>query len=101
MRSLSDERPRTQVEWSKGMVAINYNITEQTIETQEGEERTQFSFDTIVINKNASYAELVDAMVREQYTISDELAILRQRDDKPEEFATYNTFVESCKATTH
>ena len=42
--------------------------------------------------------ELVDAMVRVQYSISDELALLRQRDGKPEEFAAYNEFVEACKA---
>lgn len=42
--------------------------------------------------------ELVDAMVRVQYSISDELALLRQRDVKAEEFAAYNEFVEACKA---
>ena len=29
--------------------------------------------------------------------MDDELAILRQRYDKPEEFAEYNAFVEECK----
>lgn len=36
--------------------------------------------------------------VREKYTVDDELAILRQRDTKPEEFAEYNSFVEAVKA---
>ena len=30
--------------------------------------------------------------------MSDELAILRQRDDKPEEFSAYNAYAEMCKA---
>jgi hypothetical protein len=42
--------------------------------------------------------DLVDAMVRVQYTASNELALLRQRDSKPDEFAAYNQFVEACKA---
>ena len=42
--------------------------------------------------------DLVDAMVRVQYTASDELALLRQRDAKADEFAEYNEFVEACKA---
>ena len=36
--------------------------------------------------------------VRERYTVSDELAILRQRDTKPTEFYEYNAFCEECKA---
>ena len=42
--------------------------------------------------------DLVDAMVRVQYTASNELALLRQRESKPDEFAEYNDFVEACKA---
>ena len=40
--------------------------------------------------------DLVDAMVRVQYTASNELALLRQRDSKPDD--EYNQFVEACKA---
>lgn len=36
--------------------------------------------------------------IRKRYTVNQELAILRQRDTKPEEFAEYNAFVEQCKA---
>ena len=43
------------------------------------------------------YSETVVALIREQYTMADELAILRQRDEKPEEFAAYNAFTEECK----
>ena len=35
--------------------------------------------------------------IRAVYSIDDELAILRQRDSKPEEFTEYNTFVEKVK----
>ena len=45
------------------------------------------------------YAERVNKLIRRKYSISDELAILRQRDTKPEEFAVYNAYVEECKAT--
>lgn len=44
-----------------------------------------------------TYEEKVVQLIREKYTIDDELAILRQRDSKPEEFAEYNRFVEECK----
>ena len=43
------------------------------------------------------YEQRVVNRIREKYSIDDELAILRQRDTKPEEFAEYNAFVEKVK----
>lgn len=48
-----------------------------------------------------AYALRVGELVRSRYSVSDELAILRQREDKPEEFAAYNAFAEACKAQAH
>lgn len=47
------------------------------------------------------YKERIIALIRERYSMDDEIALLRQRDSKPEEFDEYNTFVESCKQTAH
>ena len=44
------------------------------------------------------YGELVERLIRKKYSVSAELAILRQRDEKPEEFAAYNAYSEQCKA---
>ena len=44
------------------------------------------------------YEQRIVARIRERYSIDDELAILRQRDTKPDEFATYNEYVEQVKA---
>lgn len=43
------------------------------------------------------YKDRVIELVREEYSVDDELAILRQRDTKVDEFNAYNTFVEECK----
>lgn len=45
-----------------------------------------------------SYEQRIVNRIRKKYSIDDELAILRQRDTKPEEFAEYNAFVEQIKA---
>ena len=45
-----------------------------------------------------SYEQRVVNRIRKVYSVDDELAILRQRDTKPEEFAEYNAFVEKIKA---
>lgn len=44
-----------------------------------------------------AYEERIVNRIREKYSIDDELAILRQRDTKPEEFKGYNDFVEQIK----
>lgn len=44
-----------------------------------------------------SYEELVEQYIRERYSLSQELAIQRQRDTKVEEFNEYFTYCEECK----
>ena len=44
------------------------------------------------------YEQRVVDRIRQVYSVDDELAILRQRDTKPDEFIAYNDFVESIKA---
>ena len=43
------------------------------------------------------YKDRVIARIRERYTIDDEIAILRQKDTKFEEWVEYNSFVENVK----
>lgn len=49
------------------------------------------TFDTV-------YGSMIEKKIRQRYSLSAELAILRQREEKPEEFTQYNAFVEQCKA---
>lgn len=44
-----------------------------------------------------TYEERVVELIRMRYDINQELAILRQRDVKAEEFAEYNEYCEECK----
>ncbi len=44
-----------------------------------------------------TYEQQVVAKIRERYSVDDELAILRQRDTKPDEFEAYNAYAEACK----
>lgn len=47
--------------------------------------------------KAQRYEDLIVSKIREKYSLDQELAILRQRDSKPQEFAEYNNYVEKCK----
>ena len=44
------------------------------------------------------YPNLVSRLIRERYSVDDEMAILRQRDEKPDEYQAYFAFCEECKA---
>ncbi len=48
--------------------------------------------------KEARYAKRVNRLIRRRYTLSDELALLRRREEAPEAFAAYTAYAEECKA---
>lgn len=44
------------------------------------------------------YKELTEKYIRQRYSISEEFAVLRQRDMKPDDFKQYYDYCEECKA---
>ena len=45
-----------------------------------------------------TYEERVVELIRERYSIDDEIAILRQKDTKQDEYQAWYDFCEACKA---
>ena len=66
---------------------------EEIAEMQAQEEQAQAEY-----WQNVDYGEAINAEIRKRYTESQEFAILRQRDEKPEEYAEYYKYCEECKA---
>ena len=48
--------------------------------------------------ERAAYEAEVERLIRRRYTVSQELALLRQRGSQPEGFAEYDAFSGQCKA---
>lgn len=69
---------------------IYRDMTAEETEQQQQEEKKQY--------RSMDYGELVESLIRRKYSLSAELAILRQRYTKLEEFDEYNTYAEQCKA---
>lgn len=64
-----------------------FNISKFNLRIQaEKEKETLFNYKT-----------QIDELIREKYSINDEIAILRQRDTKTNEFNEYFEFVENIK----
>lgn len=47
--------------------------------------------------KTLPYEMAVELLIRDRYSLYEELAIQRQRDSKPDEFKAYNNYCERCK----
>ena len=62
------------------------------------EMQTQAELDEREYWQSIPYDNAVNAEIRKRYTESQEFAILRQRDEKPEEYAEYYSYCEDCKA---
>lgn len=74
-------------------------ISNPTIEQIAMDGWEQYSPPTTNSNQveELSYEELVNDFIRERYSASDEFAVIRQKDEKPEEFEAYYSYCEECK----
>ena len=79
--------------WDASHTIIEY----APAEVQHGEEIAE-EYTKKVIVPEVSKAAIVEALVRKEYSVSDEIAIIRQRTTKKAEFDTYNARVEELKA---
>lgn len=74
-----------------------YNPTEDTLFKNGWEIYTPPIKESVEIPIEEQYKNRIVELIREKYSVDDELSIQRQRYTKVEEFEEYNTFVESCK----
>ena len=89
-----------------GRIRVYYDEQEstETVTTvdRETEEETTDTYPVwsylAVTADSLTRSSIIVALIRAEYSADDELAIQRQQDDKPIEYATYNAFVEWCKA---
>lgn len=68
-------------------------------ETGEETTETRDVYDYLIVTADSlNRNSIIVALIRAEYTADDELAIQRQKDDKPSEYNNYNAYVEKCKA---
>jgi hypothetical protein len=56
-----------------------------------------FAYDQVLIANPVTLKKKISALVRQKYSIDDEMSIQRQRYTKPEKFQEYFDYVEQCK----
>ena len=65
----------------------------------------EIDIELLIANKKAHpevfqevYDKAIEARIALRYSPKQEIAILRQKDRKPDEYAAYDDYVEKCKA---
>ena len=89
------EYPKRSIQYTNSTILINYDVVQST-RTIEDREEIIYTCKYIIVNK-VDKDNIVDTLIRDKYSLSQELAILRQRDTKPEEYSEYNDYAEECK----
>lgn len=92
MKATYSVRPQNIEEISRGQFYVNMDIKEVF---KRG--TTLYECEQVRTDGRPQYGMVVEALIREKYSVSDELALHRQKEQKAEAFAEYNTFCEHCK----
>ena len=72
-------------------------ITRASIATAQIDQWEELAVADVPRYTSSEYADEVERLIRERYSVSAELAILRQQAEKPDEYAAYYAFAEQCK----
>ncbi len=76
-------------------------LNRQPASWQEGEDNevvSGYHYDEVIVEAADSNRDtLISALIHTRYSVDREIALLRQKESKPAEFAEYNSFAENCK----
>lgn len=94
----------TIAEYPNGGKDVEWVVDVQAVEAKKAWDEYEdiqvyisYTAEELEKRKSEKYPVLVERYIREKYTLSAELAILRQRDVKTAEFDEYNAYAEQCK----
>ena len=97
--SEGNEKPSAILKINEEFIDCNCNVKEEDREDPERKEtRKVFVYDAYRFPRAFKYEDIVNGLIRLHYTLSEELALQRQRDTKADEFATYSAKCDECKA---
>lgn len=74
-----------------------FNASEEQMKAAGWEEYSPEEETAEAVEYVPSYEERVVELIRERYSVDDEIAILRQKDNKIEEYREWYLYCEKCK----
>jgi hypothetical protein len=99
MKSNSDVRPSILQDLGDGSWHYNFNIKEVPVTTESGEEKTAFEYETVHIWGKPDYVKIVTAIISEQYSKDDEIALINKgiEDRDNADYMAYREWINSVK----
>jgi predicted Mrr-cat superfamily restriction endonuclease len=77
---------------------IHWNIEQKNKEVMDGEIITYWEANEALCNVYDNRSQLIEKIIGAEYTPSQEIATINNKDRKPEEYAAYQAFREQAKA---
>jgi len=77
---------------------INFDEKEVTVQNFDGHERIAYEYVTSVSTTHSDRSALINDIIRSQYNIADEFALINNAQEKPEQYAKYQAFRVQAKA---
>lgn len=96
MRVYANDPFRTY-EVSGQELRIHWDEQFETVEDMDGQVRTQYSALEAVCHPLDTRDVLIRKIIASVHSLEDELALINNRDDKPEEYAGYQQFRSNAK----
>jgi len=93
MKSTSNERPSILQKLGLNLWAYNYNVIEKT----GSENEIVFEFETLVFDRMPTPEEAIGAVIRDKYTVDEEIKLSYKREGDSAEFLEHEEFVSAVK----
>ena len=96
MKTYSQTQPQ-DYDISGNEVRIHWDIQEQTIEDMDGQPKTQWVANEAVVMVHDSREAMIEKIIASVYSLQQEIAVINNRDTKPEEHDQYQTLRQTAK----
>lgn len=91
MKAFSDDRPEPYQILGRKLF-INYDVTEEIMESMNGDPKTHYSYYSAVCDITANRSERIEAIITTKYSTNKELATINNKDIDPEAYEEYQNF---------
>lgn len=76
---------------------INFDERLNTVKNMDGTEHTSYVYNSCISSIYTSRDGLISNIIRSKYTIDDEIALINNEVDKPEDYSEYQAFRAQAK----
>jgi len=78
-------------------VRIHWGVQEQTVQDMDGDDRTQWVANEALIKVHDSREKIIEKIIGSVYSIQEEIALINNRDERPEDYGVYQTVRQTAK----